>query len=130
MVEVWPGKPSENIERTWAPFWSLYTRDRAGNAVEDELLWGLYRYRRDDGGTRKFSIFPFFCYSDASDTQPRRRWSVLLGLAGYEREGLQKTLRLLYFPLRWGSEADAPAGLAAAPGDSLPLNRGVKESEP
>ncbi|MDI6774440.1 MAG: hypothetical protein QME60_03460 [Verrucomicrobiota bacterium] len=133
MPELWPAGAAGGVDRAWAPFWTLYSRDRSGDALEDELLWGLFRYRRDSGGARKLSLFPLFCYTAAGAEEPRNRWSVLLGLLGYEQEGSRRTLRLLYCPLRWESgpgecrrDEQAPVNRASLPEPT----RSVKETPP
>lgn len=98
--DFWPAQNMTGIEKNWAPFWTLYTHVRLGDASEDELLWGLFRHRKDGRGGRRFSLFPLFKSEKSVDGDGARDWSVLLGLLGYEREGLRKTYRLLYF-LKW-----------------------------
>jgi hypothetical protein len=103
MLALWPIKNAPAIERNWAPLWSLYSRERNGSRVESELLWGLYRRRRDED-ERRLSLFPVLQYSvsDAeSKAESRREWSLLYGLIGYKREGLQKQFKMLYF-LKFG----------------------------
>lgn len=94
MLDLWPTKRLDPVERNMAPFWTLYSHERVGDTREDELLWGLFRYRRNGKGLRKLSLFPLISTDRSID---RREWSFLLGLAGYKREGLRKTYRLLYF---------------------------------
>jgi len=107
MLSLWPRRDPPSIERNWAPLWTLYRRERVGEAVEHELLWGLFRRRRDADGGRSLSLFPLLQSSRATES---RRWSLFYGLIGYERDGLQKRVRLLYF-LKFGrkpSAGDAP----------------------
>jgi hypothetical protein len=55
----------------------------------------MVRHRRS-GTARTLSVFPLL--QAASDkTDASRSWSLLYGLAGYKREGLHKSFRLLYF---------------------------------
>jgi len=102
-LALWPIKNAPAIERNWAPLWSLYSRERNGSRVESELLWGLYRRRRDEN-EKHLSLFPLF-QSSASDinseTESSHKWSVLYGLFGYKRQGLQKQFKMLYF-LKFG----------------------------
>ncbi len=101
MLALWPLKHTPAIERNWAPLWSLYRRERAGEERLTEALWGLVRHRSGDVD-RTLSVFPVLqVKSDAH--QETRSWSVLYGLAGYRREGDRKTARLLYFlRMGWG----------------------------
>ncbi len=101
MLELWPGKDLPQLERSWAPFWTLYTRERLGPVKEDEALWGLFRYRRDEDSARKLSLFPLFHYARETEPESSRSWSVLLGLIGHRRDESRRTLRLLYIPIRY-----------------------------
>jgi hypothetical protein len=104
-VELWPVKDMDGIERNWGPLWTLYTHASHERVTEDELLWGLFRYRRDEEKIHNLSLFPLFRVSQSpAGGSPTGGWSVLLGLVGYEKEGLRKTLRLLYIPIRWGED--------------------------
>jgi hypothetical protein len=100
-LSLWPVHDMSSIDRNWAPFWQLYTRARVRDAVEDEFLWGMFRYRRDQKGMRRFSLFPVFSTRRIEEGEGGREWSFLLGLLGYRREGLRKSYRLLYF-IRFG----------------------------
>ncbi|MBT3192926.1 MAG: hypothetical protein HN341_10260 [Verrucomicrobia bacterium] len=110
MLAISPLKQVPGIERSWAPIWSLFTRERVGSATETELLWGMYRRRRA-ASDRRMSIFPVLQTASstaAGDTQ--RSWSILYGLVGYKREGLHKQFRLLYF-LKFGKlQQGEPSG--------------------
>ena len=96
-LALWPTKRAMPVERNLAPLWTLYSRSRVGQASEQELLWGLYRSRVDAGGGRRASLFPLYASEKETNGEGSRRWSLLYGLAGYEREGLRRTFRLLYF---------------------------------
>lgn len=96
MLALWPLKQTGGIERNYAPLWTLYSHVRVDGAAEDELLWGLFRRRRERDGDWSWSVFPFVKTSGSSRAE-RTQWSVLGGLLGYRRQGLRKTYRLLYF---------------------------------
>lgn len=96
LLELWPPMQTPPIERNWAPLWTLYRRETLGEASEEELLWGLYRRRVEAGGAKGLSLFPLFSTQSAPE-EHARRWSVLMGLFGYEREGSSRTYRMLYF---------------------------------
>lgn len=93
---LWPFTDYAAIERNYAPFWTLYSRTRHGAVSEDELLWGLFRYRRCGCGAKGFSLFPLFSFN-SEDGNNRREWSFLKGLVGYE-EGSSggRSWRFLY----------------------------------
>jgi len=104
-LALWPLKQTPGIERNWAPLWSLFSRERAGDVRQTELLWGLYRHRRS-GRERQVSLFPLLQTASGKEDSSRS-WSLLYGLAGYERDGLHKEFRLLYF-LRFGRRSSVP----------------------
>ncbi len=48
---------SEQIERNWAPLWSLYLyRKRPSGAYVNDILWGFLSWGRNDEGDRTFSF--------------------------------------------------------------------------
>jgi hypothetical protein len=95
LLELWPGRDLAPLERNYAPLWTLYSRVSAGAALDEEFLWGLYRFRRAPEGAR-LSVFPL--YASRSDTGAgTSEWNVLGGLAGARRDTLRRELRLLYF---------------------------------
>jgi len=109
MPALWPLKHTPAIERNWAPIWGLFTHDRDGADSETEFFWGLFRRSRK-AGVKSTSLFPFFSLAGSEKGDGIRRWSIFGGLLGYERAGLRKQVRLLYF-LRFG----APPSSAAEP---------------
>lgn len=96
MLDLWPGRWAEPIERNYAPLWTLYRHQWTTNASERELLWGLARHRRENGETTRAALFPLFSFRQAG-TGGERRYSFLAGLFQYQQEGLQRTYRALYF---------------------------------
>jgi hypothetical protein len=96
MVELWFGADVGGAERNLAPLWTLYSHQRDGERVEDELLWGTVRYRRGGDFGREISVFPLFRYARDREGHTRE-WSVLGGLAAKSRSSLQSRFRLLYF---------------------------------
>ena len=88
-----PFKDWEVVERNYAALWTLYTRVSSGALVEDEVLWGLYQYRRTESQVLKWSLFPLAAYQAESDSAG---WEVLKGLVGYKRAGVKRTFTLLY----------------------------------
>lgn len=104
--DLWPFGHAASIERNWSPLWSLYTRERNGENVDHEVLWGLYRNIKRADDQRYVSLFPFFDYKrDGQVDQPAKSWNIFKGLIGYERKGETKSLRLLYL-IRFGIEKE------------------------
>ncbi len=101
LLAVWPEMQTPQIERNWAPLWTLYSRVATPEQLEHELLWGLFRYRREGTESRHVSIFPLFSTSRCDADARRRRWSILLGLLGHEQEDDRSTWRVLWF-LKFG----------------------------
>ncbi len=99
-----PFKHSPPVERNYAPLWSLYTYEHRDHASEHELLWGFVRKRETAQG-KSLSIFPL--WSQDSTRVPERglSCSIRTGLVVYERQGLKKGYRLLYF-IRIGSAGE------------------------
>jgi len=95
--DLWPVRDIPVVERNWAPLWTLYARTRMEDDLDSELLWGLYRHRRRGEEKSYTSIFPLLEWKrDDREEEDRFRWSLLKGLIGYEREGDNRRLRLLY----------------------------------
>jgi hypothetical protein len=93
-LELWPASPVPAVERLYAPFWTLYTHERAGKDVTDELLWGLFRRQRGEGYAHT-SVFPLVSWGGSKDNGSKR-WDVLKGFVGYEREGSERSYKILY----------------------------------
>ncbi|MCX7590962.1 MAG: hypothetical protein N2255_04970, partial [Kiritimatiellae bacterium] len=93
LLELWPTRDLEPVERNLAPFWTIYCRTRDNEAVEDELLWGLIRHRRVSESERQFSIFPIFNWERGGEA---RAWSLLHGLLGCRQEATSRRYRILY----------------------------------
>jgi len=123
-LALWPLKHTPGIERNWAPLWSLYTRERAGDVRESELLWGLYRQRRT-ATQRDVSVFPLL-RTHRDHTCASRSWSLLYGLVGMEKKGEQRTWRLLYI-LRIGGRASNQAAPETAGDKASTGTQGMEE---
>ena len=120
VLSLWPVRHTPGVERNWAPLWTLYGRVELGDTCEHELLWGLWRRRSDGAGNTRMSIFPLYQSRSSPDGLGMQRWSILYGLLGYERRGLDKRYRLFYVPFgdRWrdgDDEEDAPAAPEEVP---------------
>ncbi|NQU39318.1 MAG: hypothetical protein HQ523_05145 [Lentisphaerae bacterium] len=100
-LELWPLKHTAPIERNLTPLWTLYSRVATPEQLEHELLWGLFRYRREGETGRHLSLFPLFSTSRCEGEAEQRSWSFLLGLLGHERDEARSTWRLLWF-LKFG----------------------------
>ncbi len=101
LLELWPLKHTGPVERNLAPLWTLYTRTATEDLLEHELLWGLFRYRREGETSRKVSLFPLFSRSRCDAAGAPQRWSFLLGLLGHEQDAERSTWRVLWF-LKFG----------------------------
>ena len=100
-----------SLERNLLQMPVVYThgRDPATGLREDELLWGFFRWRRDDSATRQFQVWPLFrrerpdpLPEDAGDEAPlpsQADWSIGCGLLGRETdaESGERLTRLLWF---------------------------------
>lgn len=64
---------SEQIERNWAPFWSLYTsRTRSDGASCTDILWGLFSWGHDSKGKGFFQFLWFLNFGEGSRDDARR----------------------------------------------------------
>ncbi len=103
-LELWPFRHADAVDRNIAPLWTLYARERSGENVDHEILWGLFRNQKRGDDYRYWSLFPLFDYErDARKEEVQGGWSILKGLIGWERDGERAGLRLLYF-LKFGGE--------------------------
>ena len=96
-LALWPVKQSGPIERDWSPLWTLYARHSTASSWDTELLWGLWRQRRGADGSTHTGLFPVITRDRAGKAAGPHGWKLFGGLVGYEREGLKKRTRLLYF---------------------------------
>ncbi len=95
--DLWPGRNLKPVDRSWAPWWTLYRMDRSGADVDCEALWGLYRHRRYGTEARHFSLFPF--YERTRDNRAGKSyasWSMLKGLLAREENNGETRHRVLY----------------------------------
>jgi hypothetical protein len=97
ILDLWPSKQMQGIERNWAPIWTLYSHIKVGENSEDELLWGIYHRANKGTDSRKWSLFPLFSWNNDEDGGSKKEWNFIMGLVGYKRDDLLKTYRLLYF---------------------------------
>lgn len=88
------------VERNWAPFWHLYTREQVGDAVDTEVLWGFYRSVKRGDDIRHRSLFPLVSWGRGED---KREVSLLKGLLGWRREDEKNQFRVLYL-FRFGGK--------------------------
>lgn len=106
MLDLWPLKRTPSIERNYAPFWTLIQHMRYEESSDTEVLWGLFRRHKRGPDESYTSLFPLIDWKrDDSGEVPVRRWSLLKGLIGYERQGTNTRYRLLYF-LQWGGNGE------------------------
>lgn len=106
MLSLWPLRRTASIERNYAPFWTLLQHVRLGDRSDTELLWGVFRREREGEDRVYTSIFPLINWEqDHRPGQDRRRWSVLKGLIGAERDATTARYRFLYL-FRWEIEKE------------------------
>ncbi|MFH0879811.1 MAG: hypothetical protein V2A34_08875, partial [Lentisphaerota bacterium] len=96
-LELWPIKSTPAMDLNYAPLWQLYVHTSNKERVQDELLWGLFRYSREGKSASHVSLFPLYEKTRDDREAQVRKWSVLKGLIGYEQAGTQKSVRVLYF---------------------------------
>ena len=99
---IWFGLPSlcpyryyDAIERNYGPLWTFYSHSRGELGYEDEVLWGLIRWRRFKGGATSTTVFPFVSYERQDQGAPAE-WSILKGLLARERDEKGVRMRLFY----------------------------------
>lgn len=97
LLALWPPKHTASIERNYAPLWELYATTWSPTARETEILWGMVRQRSGSDGSRHVSVFPVVEWGREATGTGTGGWSILKGLVGYRRQGLQKEFRILYF---------------------------------
>ena len=85
------------MEREYTPFWTLYTHITAGDNADDEFLWGLIRRQRRGTESNRFPLFPLVEWGHDQSGVGTSEWNLLKGLIGYERDGTNTTVRLLWF---------------------------------
>lgn len=95
MVSLFPFMDYEPVERNYSALWTIYSHSACGAVKEDELLWGLFRWRRAGSGAMRASLFPLFAFERRAEPGDWS-WSFLKGLVGYKRAGQNKTFQLLY----------------------------------
>lgn len=98
VLALWPRRHTAVVERNYAPFWTLYQRDRQGDAVRHDAIWGLWQMQRCAGELRRWVVFPFVQY-EAGETG-EYRVSLLGGLLGWGRDDDGQTAQALWF-LSW-----------------------------
>ncbi len=95
LLDIWPQRNVDVVDRNWAPLWTLYRYRRIGNQQEQEILWGFWRYTNDGDETR-FGLFPLFKYT-ASGSTGRVRLRFFGGLLETENSGRgNRVSRLLW----------------------------------
>ena len=93
-LELWPIAENPQVERNWAPFWTIYSSSRSGGNSDRELLWGLHRDQRRGPAGRFWSFFPFW---EWRRDRERTSWAIFKGLLGREREHSNTAWRVLFF---------------------------------
>jgi hypothetical protein len=100
VLDLWPFRDTVPIERTLAPWWTIYRHERGSTGVEDEVLWGVARWRSGADGERSGAVFPLFSWKYDVGSDEHREWDFLKGLVGYRRNEQGCHYRLFYW-LHW-----------------------------
>ena len=95
VLDLWPQRHAEPVERNLAPFWTLYFYRANAQSFRHDLLWGLWQWGRDESG-RHHSLFPFYSFTAAPD-DAARSYNLLGGLFGRARGPDGTKTRLLWF---------------------------------
>ncbi len=95
LLDLWPVGHPPPVERSWAPLWTVLDCRVRGADRDLDVLWGLYRDTRREGGARAFSLFPVWRHERAEGDEGRR-WSVLKGLMAYDRTATNRQVRFLW----------------------------------
>lgn len=69
ILDIWPVRRTEPIERNWSALWTLYSYDETAKGYSWDCLWGMLRGSKtyaDNGG--RFAFAPFYDVS-WSDSQ-------------------------------------------------------------
>lgn len=97
LFSLFPARAYEPWERNYAPLFRLFEYHRT---PEGRRSWGAFwRLIKVDSNAdvRYVDVGPFYSGCRVTGAMPERRWSVLKGLAGWERTTEGRRLRLLYF---------------------------------
>lgn len=100
---LWPLKDTLPVERNLAPLWTVFDRERTESGVNTDLLWGLAHWGGRTNGAASASVFPLVSWERGGENESVKKWSLLKGLFGYEREGDRRRYRALYM-LNWGDQ--------------------------
>ncbi len=95
LLDLWPSGHPPPVERSWAPLWTVLDYRVRGKDSDLDVLWGLYRDTRRDGGARSVSLFPLWRHERTGEDSARR-WSVLKGLMAYDRTATNRQVRFLW----------------------------------
>ncbi|MBN2683708.1 MAG: hypothetical protein JXR40_00380 [Pontiellaceae bacterium] len=76
LLDLWPMRETDGVERNWAPLWTLYRRMENDGAVQHRLLWGIYEQEKGKGSAE---------------------WSLLKGLVKYKKTERGSSFRVLFF---------------------------------
>ena len=95
LLDLWPAVNPPAVERSWAPLWTVLDYRAQGDRSDFDVLWGLYRDTRREGGARAVSLFPLWRH-DRTAGDAARRWSLLKGLIAYDRTATNRQVRFLW----------------------------------
>lgn len=113
VLDLWPGRHREAVDRNWSPWWTLYQRYSSPSKSAWRALFGLVgRSENRERGRSSGRVWPLLSWRrrEAPDEgRPARAWNFLGGLVGYRRDhDGDRRLRLGYlFSVPLGSAASA-----------------------
>ena len=99
VLALWPRRAPDGVSRNYAPFWTLYSREKTGGQIRHEALWGWWKLAYNAPQPLRWSLAPFAEYrrEDANGG-----WTLSLGkgLLGWSRTNGEKHGRALWF-IKW-----------------------------
>lgn len=103
VLSLWPARASKSIDRGYAPFWTLYTRDAAGRELRHDVLWGLAKYYENaaPGESLRWSLFPVAEYRGRENDG--YSFKLLKGLFGWGEDAGQRQMSLFWFTIDAGA---------------------------
>ncbi len=96
VLALWPRRAPDGVSRNYAPFWTLYSREKAGGEIRHEALWGWWKIAYNAPQPMRWSLAPFAEYHREDD---RGGWSLSIGkgLLAWNRINGEKHGRTLWF---------------------------------
>lgn len=84
ILDVWPMRRTEPVERNWSALWTLFSYDETSKGFAWDFLWGLLRGSDSSGGKEgRFAFAPFYdatWTAEAEASEPLETRDFLFGL--------------------------------------------------